>query len=83
MTLSGQVRELVVAKYVEPAGRAAKPMIRVSVNDVSRDLEWRQRFPLICSALTARSFHRDMGIELVGTTTPCPSSTTILTFKLV
>lgn len=82
MSLSNRVREHFVAHYVQTAERTGQQYFQVAVSDISRALNWNNRFPLICSALTARTFHSGIGVTLLQTTEPCPSSSTILHFQL-
>jgi hypothetical protein len=83
MTLSEKVRDHVVHSYAEPARRVGRTCIRVSASDIAKTFRWTNRFPLICNALLAQSFHEKMGVRLVSTTDPCPSSSTILVFEVV
>ena len=82
MTLSDQVRELFWNSIAKPAHRARQQIVSVAVSDISRELGWTDRYPLICSALMAQKFHRSRGLRLERVTDPCPSSSTILTFRL-
>jgi 5-methylcytosine-specific restriction protein B len=82
MTLSDQVRDFFQRHYVGPARMRRQSRTAVAVSDVSRHFGWSNRFPLICSALTAKSFHDELGVELITVTDPCPSSTTVLTFAV-
>jgi len=82
MSLSEQVRDLFDCNYVSPARSYGQRRVQVAVNDISREFGWTNRFPLICSALAAESFHDGLGVQLLDVTTPCPSSTTVLTFAV-
>lgn len=80
MTLSEQVRDFFSRNYVFPARSTGQRRVQVAVRDINSALSWTDRYPLICGALTASSFHEELGVELVSATEPCPSSSTILTF---
>lgn len=83
MTLASQVRTHFLDTYVSPARSVGIERVQVAVSDVSRALGWRQRFPVICSALVSDSFHEAMGVRLTAGTKPCPSSSTVLLYELV
>jgi hypothetical protein len=83
MTLSNQVREHFFKQYVAPARSLGASRVVVKVMDVSRALRWQSRFPLICSALTAETFHPVLGVTLRRASRPCPSSSTELEFELL
>lgn len=82
MSLSDQVRSLFLRTIVDPARHAGQRVVYVAVSDLSQQLRWKNRYPLICSALIAEKFHREEGLELESTTSPCPSSSTIMKFRV-
>ena len=82
MNLSDQVRDLFYRNYITPARLQRRNRVDVAVRDLNRLLSWSQRYPLICSALAARSYHNLLGVELVAATDPCPSSTTVFSFAV-
>jgi hypothetical protein len=82
MSLAEQVRAHFVRTRVDPTKLAGERIVKVAVNALKQELRWDNRFPVICSALTARRFHESMGVRLLGATVPCPSSTTVLTFSI-
>ena len=83
MNLSDQVRDLFHRQYISPARGERNRRIEVRVSDLNRQLGWTNRFPLICSALGARSFHGALGVNLIAVTDPCPSSTTVFSFQII
>ena len=82
MNLSNQVRDFFYDGYVVPARARGQARTTVAVTDISKHFDWRNRFPLICSALAARTFHRELGVEMLSVSDPCPSSTTVFTFAV-
>jgi hypothetical protein len=83
MTLSEQVRDLFARDYVGPARSRGQSRVQVAACDVANQLGWENRYPLICGALKAESFHEELGVQLVLVSDPCPSSTAVLTFSVV
>ena len=82
MSLSDQVRDFFYHRYLLPARRHGQSRTAVAVSDINKHFRWSNRFPLICSALAARTFHGELGVELLSVSDPCPSSTTVLTFTV-
>lgn len=70
VNLSDQVRKLFYRNYVVPARSHGQSRVQVAVSDLNRQLKWSHRFPLICGALTAHSFHEELGVELIDATEP-------------
>ena len=82
MNLSDHVRALLLDTVVIPARRSGQHIVSVAVSDLSRHLGWKNRFPLICGALTRKAFLHEEGLEIERVSDPCPSSTVIFTFRL-
>ena len=83
MSLSDAVRRIFQQDYLSPARKHGQSRVQVAVSDINHKLGWTDRYPLICSALTATSFHEELGVVLVAATEPCPSSSTMLTFSVL
>lgn len=82
MSLSDQVREFFSNQYVVPSRDRGQSRIIVAARDISRHFGWSNRFPLICGALVAHTFHEGLGVKLLTVSEPAPSSTTIFTFAV-
>lgn len=82
MNLSDHVRSHFYRNYVNPARERSQSRVEVAVSDINRHFNWSNRFPLICGALAAHTFHDELGVELISASDPCPSSTTVFSFAI-
>ena len=85
MTKADSIRSHVHAQYIEPARRRGDETITVVAGAVLRDLQLRGDYaPSVCSALRARKFSAEYGLELIKVDGPKSksSTTTAFTYRL-
>jgi hypothetical protein len=85
MTRAESIRAHVHAQYIEPARRRGDETITVVAGAVLRDLQLRGDYaPSVCSALRARKFSAEYGLELIKVDGPKSksSTTTAFTYRL-
>jgi hypothetical protein len=76
------VREHAVKQYIDPARKAGQQAVKIRAGDVHAALDFTNRMPLVCAALTAMKFRRPNNIHLVKTEGPGQSTTTTFTFSI-
>ena len=79
MTESDKVRQFVVEHYVRPAHRRGDTSFTVVVGDVHRTLGFRNRVPLVCSALKSNKFLQENRVLLKHTEGPPSGISTSVT----
>jgi 5-methylcytosine-specific restriction enzyme B len=82
MAHSDDVRDYVFKTYIQPARDRGDKSVAVRVGDVHSALHFRDRLPLICTALGAMKFRNQYGLTLLRTEGPAQSTTTTYTFGL-
>ncbi|MGA7264795.1 MAG: hypothetical protein WA709_16420 [Stellaceae bacterium] len=76
------IRQFAFEKYVEPMRSARDAQIRIRAGDVHKEMKLSARTPAVCSALDARIFQSDFGLDLVQRTGPRQGSTVEWVFKV-
>jgi hypothetical protein len=77
-----EIREFVANKFILPARQSQKPTVTVCSGDIHDLMGLKNRMPAVCSALDAKNFREQYGLELVNRSGPKQSSTVIWTFAL-
>ncbi|MBM2826817.1 MAG: hypothetical protein HW403_881 [Dehalococcoidia bacterium] len=83
-SVSDEVRAYTLQRIIMPARQGGTLQVEIKVRDVHNALGLRNRFPLVCSALTSRPFAELAGVRLVKSEGPPSgkSSSVVLTFAL-
>ena len=77
------VREHCRVHYVEPARARGEPTVAIRTGDVHSALGYKDRIPLVCSAIGAQVFEAECRVKRVGLEGPLTGSNTLFTFQLL
>ncbi len=83
MSFADNVREHCRLHYVEPARPAGETTIIIRAGDVHSALGYKNRHPLVCSALGATTFAESCRVERVAIDGPLNGANTVFTFRIV
>jgi len=76
------VRAHVIERYIEPAKQSAQKLVSVRAGDINKELGWKNRQPLICTALGGRRFAQAAGVRLVEKEGPPRGGNTRFWFEI-
>ena len=83
MSIADDVREHCRVHYVEPARTRGEPTVAIRTGDVHSALGYKNRLPLVCSAIGAKPFEEVSRVERVGVDGPLNVANTTFTFRLL
>jgi hypothetical protein len=83
MTLAEDIRNYCLLTYVEPARKKGQKLIKIRSGDVHRDLNYKNRYPLVCSSLGSNTFEEMAEVKRVQIDGPLNGANTLFTFELV
>ena len=82
MKLSDQVRDYCKRNYVEPARQKELRFVSIRAGDVHSDLKFKNRLPLVCSALGANVFEEMCQVRRKSIDGPLNGANTVFTFEI-
>ena len=82
MNHSDQVRNYVLLNYITPARKRGDATVSIRAGDIHRELNFRNRLPLVCAALGAHVFEEMANVERMSITGPVNGANAIFTFKI-
>jgi hypothetical protein len=82
VTYSDEVRKYAYENYIRPAQERGERVVGIRAGDVHTALRFKNRLPLICTALGAMKFRQKYGLVLRGIEGPGQSTTTTFVFEL-
>ena len=78
------IREYANVVFIKPARKRGENQISFSAKEIHAGIGFvKQNFPNICNSICGNKFQELANVELVLRTEPCPSSTTVFTFRLL
>lgn len=83
MSFADDVREHCRLRYVVPARARGESTVTIRTGDVHSALGYKNRLPLVCSALGAKTFEEACQVERVGVNGPLNGANTTFTFRLL
>lgn len=83
MSHSDSVREYVGAHFVEPARYRGDTEVTIRSGDVHEALGFKNRLPLVCSALGTQVFEDQYRLKRLSIEGPLNGSSTVFRFKLL
>lgn len=83
MSFAADVREQCRVQYVEPARARGEATFTIRAGDVHSALGYKNRHPLVCSALGAQAFEESCRVERVAVDGPLNGANTIFTFRIL
>lgn len=82
MKHADDVREYCITTYIEPARRKGEKSVIIRSGDVHSALNYRNRYPLVCSAIGSNTFEELARIRRVSIEGPLNGANTIFKFDL-
>ena len=82
MSFADDVRDHCERIYITPARRRRDQVMSIRAGDVHRDMGYRNRYPLVCSAIGAKVFEERCRIERVAVEGPLNGANTMFRFRL-
>jgi 5-methylcytosine-specific restriction protein B len=83
MSFADEVRAHCARRYIEPARKRGDATVSIRAGDVHDQMGYRNRYPLVCSALGAALFEQMCRIRRVSVEGPLNGANTTLKFKLL
>ena len=83
MSHADNVRDYCIVNYVDPARHNGERYVEIKAGDVHHALNYRNRFPLVCSALGSNTFEATATVRRVSIEGPLNGSNTIFRFELL
>jgi hypothetical protein len=80
---SDQVREYCKKSYIEPARQKGLHSVTIRAGDVHSDMKFKNRLPLVCSALGTKTFEAMCGVRRTSVNGPLNGANTTFTFELL
>ncbi len=78
-----EVREYWKSKYVDPARTKAYKYILILSCDVHKDLNYRSRYALVCSAMGSNLFEEMASVRKVSIEGPLNCASTVFACELI
>ena len=77
---STRVRAFCATQYVTPARQRGDYSVTIRAGDVHRKLDFRNRLPLVCSALGSNRFEDELDLKRVSIDGPLNGANTYFTY---
>jgi len=82
MNHSDQVRDYCLNNYIMPARKRGDKTISIRAGDIHKEMNLKNRLPLVCSALGTQTFEEMANVERISITGPTNGANTIFTFMM-
>lgn len=82
MSLADDVRDHCEVHYINPARTCGQSTVLIRAGDVHADLGYKNRLPLVCSAIGAQIFEQRCRVQRIGVAGPHTGANTTFTFRL-
>lgn len=82
MSFADEVRAYCGKQIIEPARQRGDREVRIRAGDIHQDLNYKNRVPLVCSALGATVFEDEFGVRRVAVEGPLNGANTIFRFAI-
>jgi len=82
MSYADRVREYCKAKIIEPARARGDATVSIRAGDVHAALGFKNRLPLVCSALGTTLFEDWARVERIAVEGPLNGANAVFTFRL-
>jgi 5-methylcytosine-specific restriction protein B len=82
LSLSDDIRDFVIATYLEPARRRGDKIVSVRAGDVHREMHFTDRIPAVCAVLRGRPLADKAGVRYLKSDGPENSTTTVFSFDV-
>jgi 5-methylcytosine-specific restriction enzyme B len=82
MSHTDDVRRYCKDNIIDPARKRGEMQLEIRAGDVHAAMDYRNRMPLVCSALGANIFEEFAGVERINIAGPINGANTIFTFRV-
>ena len=83
MNLSDQVRQYCQTTYIDPAREKGEKRVKIRSGDVHSALNYKNRYPLVCSAIGSNLFEEMCNVERISVAGPLNGVSTLFTFEIL
>jgi len=83
MSLADDVRQYCRETYVDPARNRGEKEVVIRSGDVHSALKYRNRYPLVCSAIGSNLFEQLCKVKRISVEGPLNGVSTLFTFGLI
>ena len=83
MSLADDVRKYCNETYIDPARNRGNKTIEIRSGDVHKALNYKNRYPLVCSAIGSNRFEEEYNVRRMCVKGPLNGVSTLFTFKLM
>ena len=83
MSYADDVRAYCKKMYVEPARSKGEKTVSIRSGDVHAALGYKNRYPLVCSAVGSNKFEEMCGIRRISVDGPINGVSTVFKFELM
>ena len=83
MTHADKVREYCRTQLVDPARARGDTTVSIRAGDIHKALGFKNRLPLVCSALGANTFQEYARVQRIGLEGPTNGANAVFTFRLI
>lgn len=83
MSHADDVRAFCRDRYVEPARKTGRETVEIRSGNVHAAMGYRNRYPLVCSAIGAKVFEDMCQVRRIAVEGPLNGSSTLFRFELI
>lgn len=83
MSLADDVRQYCKATYVDPARSKGQKTVTIRSGDVHSALNYRNRYPLVCSAIGSNRFQEMCNVKRISVMGPLNGVSTLFTLEVI
>jgi len=83
MSFADDVRQYCKDAYVDPARNKGEKTVTIRSGDVHSALNYRDRYPLVCSAIGPNLFEELCNVKRISVEGPLNGVSTLFTFELI
>jgi hypothetical protein len=83
MSFADDVRNYCKTNYIEPARNRSEKIITICSGDVHKALNYRNKYPLVCSAIGSKLFEENYNVRRISVEEPLNGASTLFTFELL
>jgi hypothetical protein len=83
MSFADDVRQYCKDTYVDPARGRGEKIVTIRSGDVHNALKYKNRYPLVCSAIGSNLFEELCSVKRISVEGPLNGVSTLFTFQLI
>lgn len=83
MSHADDVRNFCIEKYIKTARSQGSKTVKIRSGDIHSALNYKNRYPLVCSAIGSNTFEEIAMVKRVNIEGPLNGSNTIFIFELL